>query len=215
MLVVTGLNSTIIQALIALGCTPEVRVDTRGTPFCFNDGLGHDYSFPEPHAVWNADRYIFTAGVMHPKSIGEQTESEIYTSLSANLISVVQLCEAVLTHNDHARICVVGSASGECGSYDQVYAATKAGLHRYVETRKLRHPGQQLVCVAPGIIEDSGMTRRRKERQRLVHRRDSHPKGRFLRAIEVAKMIRFLLWEDEGYTTNVVIRMEGTVRCGG
>jgi NAD(P)-dependent dehydrogenase (short-subunit alcohol dehydrogenase family) len=70
-------------------------------------------------------------------------------------------------------------------------------------------PQQQIVCVSPGIIEDAGMTVRREDRVNLARRRDMHPKRRFLRAIEVARMIHFLLYVDEGYTSGVVIRMNG------
>ena len=53
------------------------------------------------------------------------------------------------------------------------------------------------------------MTERRQDVENLQHRQEKHPKRRFLEAAEVARMIHFLLYVDEGYTTGVVIRMNG------
>ncbi len=208
--VVTGLQTEIIHWL-----TIQLSVDTTfhrprlplGT--FRTDAVRMNEHLPTKGVV----RYVFAAGFLQPTHISHQTFDQIGESLAVNLVSVVQMCEHVLHRNPQARICVVGSASGECGSYDTTYALAKAGLHRYVETRQLQGPDQQLVCVAPGIIENSGMTWRRKDTERLDTRREAHPKRRFLDATEVARMIRFLLWEDRGYTTNTVIHMQGDVRC--
>jgi NAD(P)-dependent dehydrogenase (short-subunit alcohol dehydrogenase family) len=53
------------------------------------------------------------------------------------------------------------------------------------------------------------MTLDRKDVENLERRREGHPKKRFLTAAEVAKLIHFLLYIDEGYTTGTVIRMNG------
>lgn len=161
-----------------------------------------------PLVALDATRFLFCAGILRPKSIIEQTEVEIAASFLTNCGFVIRACEAILAVNEKARICVVGSESAYLGSFDGTYAAAKAGLHHYVESVSLK-PGQQLVCVSPGIIEDAGMTMRREDRGALARRRDMHPKRRFLKAIEVARMIHFLLYVDEGYTSGTVIRMNG------
>jgi len=195
---VTGARSRIVEALRGLLPAGErvVRLD--------NDlaTLGD-----QPVAA-DGDRFLLCAGVLHQKPIVEQTAGEIRESLAVNLISAVRVCEAVLSANRQARICVLGSESGFKGSYDTTYAVAKAGLHRYVETRALA-PEQQLVAVAPHIIWDSGMTQRRHDVAALAERESEQPGGRFLNAIDVARLIRFLLYEDEGAITNTVIRMNG------
>ncbi len=156
----------------------------------------------------DADRYLFCQGLLYGKRRVDMTEDEISETYKVNYASVACTCEAILTYNPVARICVIGSESGIVGSYDECYADAKRLLHHYVETKKIE-PGQQFVCVAPGIIEDAGMTIRREDRENLFRIRENHPKGRFLRSIEVARMVYFLLYVDIGYTTNVVIRMNG------
>lgn len=153
--------------------------------------------------------HLLAAGYLEPTTILEQSAAEIAAHLAVNLVSPVKACEYVLAHNPRARICLVGSESGIKGSYNQTYAIAKAGLHRYVETKRLAHPDQQLVCVAPGMIANSAMTERRADQDNVEARRVAHPKRRLLRAGEVARMIHNLLFVDEGYTTNVVIPMLG------
>lgn len=156
----------------------------------------------------NYHRYLFCAGYLLPKRLLDMTYAEQNETIEANLLGVMRCCEDILRHNNSARICVLGSESGYAGSYNQLYSAAKAGLHRYVETKKLL-VGQQLVAISPSIIGDAGMTLRRKDTEILEDRRKRHPKGRFLISLEVARVIRFLLYEDEGYITNTVIRMHG------
>lgn len=187
MLAVTGYNSRIVQELIQL--VPDAVV-------------------PIEKATAECHRYLFCAGILRPKRLREQVAAEIAEAMNVNLIRPMQLCDGILDLNDHARICIIGSESGYTWSHDGTYAAAKAALHRYVETKKLK-PGQQLVCVAPSIIEDAGMTLRRTDTENLDRRRQENPKKRFLKAVEVARMVHFLLYVDEGYTTGTVIRMNG------
>ena len=156
----------------------------------------------------DGDRYLLCAGVIRPKTIREQTPEEVRESLSVNLLWPVAFMERLFEANECARVCVIGSESGYAWSHDDVYAAGKAALHRYVETRKLK-PQQQLACIAPSIIADAGMTLRRKDRDSLAQRSQQHPKQRFLTSAEVARAIHFVLYQDEGYYTGQVMRLNG------
>lgn len=191
MLAVTGYRSKIVEELRKL-LPPEeevVRLD-------------------DLRSVTDCNQFVLCAGLLRPRQLFGQGDAEIAEGLEVNLIRPMLLCDQILSRNNQARIVVMGSESGFSWSYDGVYAASKAALHRYVETKKLK-PDQQLVCVAPSIIADARMTLERKDVENLERRRDAHPKGRFLAAAEVARMIHFLLYVDEGYTTGTVIRMNG------
>jgi NAD(P)-dependent dehydrogenase (short-subunit alcohol dehydrogenase family) len=198
MLAVTGYNSRIVQELIPL--LPE------------GENIHHLVEDLHPtfpvYGLAGCNRYLLCAGLLQPKKTRDQEWKEIHESLDVNLIRPMDLCEEILRTNDHARICVVGSESGFMWSHDGTYAAAKAALHRYVETKKLK-PGQQLVCVAPSIIGDTNMTMAREDVENLKRRRAEHPKRRFLKAVEVASVIHFLLYRDEGYLSGQVIRMNG------
>jgi NAD(P)-dependent dehydrogenase (short-subunit alcohol dehydrogenase family) len=156
-----------------------------------------------------ADRHLFCNGLLRSEKIGNQTPEQIAEGFIANAARIIAECDLIIGVNDTARICVIGSESGFTGSFDGTYAASKAALHRYVETKKLRTADQQLICIAPGVIGDAGMTIRRKDRQRLEMREAYHPKRRFLTCAEVARWVTFCLYEDSGYMTNQVLRLNG------
>lgn len=191
MLAVTGYRSTITQELLRLLPEDEavVRIDNLGPP---------------P----TAQRYLLAGGYLAGKRMANQTASELNDTITANLTTPLLLCEHILADNPVARICLIGSESGFAWSHDDTYAAAKAAMHRYVETKKLQ-PDQQLICVAPSIISDTRMTKARTDLVNLERRRLEHPKKRFLKAVEVAKLIHFLLYVDEGYLSGQVIRMNG------
>jgi NAD(P)-dependent dehydrogenase (short-subunit alcohol dehydrogenase family) len=156
----------------------------------------------------DADRYFFCAGLLLPKRIEEMTGEEYIKTFAVNYSYPMLACESIFEANPRARICVMGSESGYSGSYNMLYASAKKALHKYVETKKLK-PDQQLVCVSPGIIGNAGMTMRRTDTVVLAVREAKHPKQRFVTSLEVARLVRFLLYEDQGYICNTVIRMNG------
>lgn len=151
------------------------------------------------------ERYLFAAGL---KMDAARSEDPIAEVLWANVGAVIQACDVILEHNVTARICVIGSESAYSPSLDPVYAAAKAALHRYVETKRLQ-PGQQLIAIAPSLIADSGMTARRTDHEDMELRRLAHPKQRWVTAEEVARLVHYVLYVDTGYLTGTVIRLHG------
>ena len=194
MIAIRGIHSTIAAELLKM--LPEgeaVHEIPRGS-----SGVDSD-----------ATRFVILQGKLIPKRLTEQTIAEREESFSVNCAEVIAACDRIIDEVPRARIVVMGSESGFAGSFDSSYAAAKAGLHRYVETKILKASGQQLVCVSPGIIGDAGMTTRRADQHNLVARMQSHRMRRFLDAAEVARLIHFLLYVDRGYICNVVIRVNG------
>lgn len=190
MIAVTGKRSTIVQELERLHSAEEfVRMNL--------DLQRMDVTLEA--VPLDVERYVLAAGVIHQKTILEQTAAEIIESLAVNMINVIRLCEHILKFNPQARICIVGSESAHHGSFDQTYAATKAAIHAYVKARKTRIC-QQLVCVSPPIISDSGMTMRRQDYPGVLEVRET------VTAAEVARTIyRTLFVHSAGYLTGCII----------
>lgn len=159
----------------------------------------------------SGDRYLFCAGLIRQKRITDQTEAEIAETFMVNAGSVIKECDRLLAVNPNARICIIGSESGFKGSFDASYAASKAAVHKYVETKRLPFPGQQIACIAPTHILNTGMCERRNADgvEAMEKRRLEHQKQRWLQPVEVARLAHYLLCVDEGYLTNIVIRMNG------
>lgn len=193
MIAIRGAGSQIVSALFMLLPT-EPREQVVVVP--------RDTDMP-----LNAERYLFCQGLIRPRRGRDQTAEQIGESFRVNCWFICEQCDRIFAANPRARVCVIGSESGISGSFDDVYAAAKRSLHEYVEKKRLL-PDQQLVCVAPSIM-NSGMTLQREDKENLERRRTSHPKRRFIEPEEVAAVVRFVLYGDRGYLSNVVIRMNG------
>lgn len=151
--------------------------------------------------------YLLCAGVLVGKSANDIKDDEAWQTFDVNCLSVIRFCDKLFARNPHARVCVIGSESGNGGSYDTVYAASKAGIHLYVETKRLKYSGQHLVCISPTVIEDSGMTDRRIDKEQCLQRGNNRRLKRWLTSLEVAKVAEFALLQDS--MCNTVIRLTG------
>lgn len=159
--------------------------------------------------IIQSNRIVLAHGILAPARFQERPPGEVIESMTTNLLSFVRIAEIALEHNPRARIIFLGSESGFKGSFDISYALSKFALHRYVEERRILHPTQQLLCLAPSIISDGGMTLKKKDQERVKKDMAENPKGRGLTSAEVAQWIHFLLFQDSSYISNVVIPIDG------
>ncbi|MDD1827103.1 SDR family oxidoreductase [Photobacterium sp. ZSDE20] len=157
----------------------------------------------------NYEYFVFNIGVLYPKRILEQNHDEIIHSLKLNLLYIVKCCEFIIENNDMAKIIIVGSESGKKGSYDTSYFLSKAALRAYVREKKLAHKEQQILLISPSVIEDAGMTLRRKDVSNLESNKLSHPKQRLLKSKEVASIISMIIQDKMDYISNTEIEVNG------
>lgn len=193
-LLVTGGNSAIVREFMAIHTCPTTFLtrercdmsDLQAVEAC-RDLIGRH------------DRFVFAHGVLH--------ERDALASMQVNLLSTATLCEMAL-ENPRARIVVIGSESATKGSHDHPYWFAKAALHSYVRERRLKYHMQQLVCIAPSAIANTGMSRQ-KEPEELHAAAEANPNRRLLEPLEVARLIHYMLFVDRGYITNTVVEMNG------
>lgn len=177
MLAVTGFRTSIVRELAKLIDGHVARISA--------DLSKLDATFDIPPG---ADHFLLAAGVLWQRTTIEQTPGEIAYSLAVNLVNVVRLCDTILSSNPNARIVVIGSESATKGSFDHTYAVAKAGVHAYCRWREVL-PTQLLVCLAPPIISDSGMTKKRHDYPAVLFQR------KHVTAAQVAKSVRSLLYD--------------------
>lgn len=189
MLCVTGLRTSVVRELCRLTGDEPVRIDA---------------DLSDPGAILNipkCDRYLLAAGLLYGKRTLELSGSEIMAALAVNLVNVIRICETILTRDIAPRICVVGSESGYVGSFEEIYAAAKAGVHAYVMQRATKWP-QQLFAVSPPIISDAGMTMCRADYPGILSERWH------VTTAQVARLIRRHLYDRDAFPlTGGVVRM--------
>ena len=199
MIICTGIGTTIMDAVKELRSEEQVfRIRKRSDEV-------YDFTDCPPDV-----RIILAGGYLAGKSDAEHTAESMDMTITANYLEPIQIIDQALDELPAARICVIGSQSAAAGSYDTQYAFAKARLHRFVMRRPGIHP-QQVVAVAPPIIADSGMTRRRHDYPRVLRERPH------CMAIDVARVIVNLLWERPvvlNETTGCVVPIHPTVLPG-
>ena len=181
----------------------EIECHGRGTGFDLHRVFEENYliKFVSGH------KFVINIAKLNPKSLVEYTKAEAEESIFINCLAVVRISEEILRMNSDAEVIIIGSESGEKGSYDTCYFLGKAALDSYVRERRVGER-QKLVLVAPSTIEDSSMTESRKDRERLEIYRQQHPKKRFLMMKEVAEII-YYIFESSNFITNQTIRLNG------
>jgi len=152
-------------------------------------------------------RYLICTGYLAGRDIRELSLQEQQDTMDLNFVAVAQFCEAVLSKNTRARICVLGSESGFKGSFDQAYAGAKAALHHYVQTTNPSDAEQMLVALAPHIIWDSNMTQEREDVGNMPALGRMNRTKKWLTASEVAKTAHWLLYDAPVSLSGQVIRM--------
>lgn len=156
---------------------------------------------------YGSERYFICTGYLSGKKMTELDYGEACGVWEHNYVKIASFLDSLFERNTRAKVCVMGSYSGIKGSYDMAYAGAKAALHLYVKTKKLKRPEQNLICLAPTIIEDTNMTQRRSDLDDCLRKGEETKLGRWLRAEEVARVANKLI--DEVSLCNSVIEMTG------
>lgn len=159
--------------------------------------------------IETSNKIILLNSIISSKNFLRRTEFDILDQIKINLISILRICEIALNKNPKVRIAIMGSKSGIKGSYDIIYALTKASLHKYVEERKIKYPEQQIFCISPSTIIDAGITTRRNDQNNVKKSIEANPKKRGINCKEISNLLYSFLFEQTDYISNTVIRVDG------
>lgn len=148
------------------------------------------------------------AGFLQNRPIECQAYRDIQKSFMVNCTSIVLLCEYMLQRCNRVRLVVLGSESGEKGSYDTTYFLAKAALAAYVRERRVAK-FQSINMISPSTVEDGGMTLRRNDKGRLAKKQREQPQNRFVRMEEIAATVLFLVSDFGKSICNEEVRVNG------
>ncbi|GAA0385195.1 3-oxoacyl-[acyl-carrier-protein] reductase [Microbispora corallina] len=160
-----------------------------------------------PTALVNA------AGIYRAVHLPETDERYIEEVMAVNLVAPLVLCREFIGRHvaggTRASVVNVASVSGEMGSPDPSYAASKGGLIAMTRGlgRAYAAQGVRVNAVAPGVI-DTEMAALIPADRRKQYRR-SIPSGRFGTAEEVAAAVAFLLDDESSYMAGTVLDVNG------
>lgn len=110
---------------------------------------------------------------------------------------------------DPSCIVMFSSVSGERGSFDPVYAASKGAIISFVKSLATRlAPRTRCIAVAPGLVEGTGMFEAMQPARREFHR-DATPLGRLITPEEIARIVCDLTRDHWAHANGSCIRING------
>jgi len=162
--------------------------------------------------VDRVDGLINCAGILRHEK--EWHVDDFATVLAINVTAGFALTTALLPKLEKARGAVVMMASmwsifGSAGA--PAYTVSKGAVAAMTRSLAVAWAprGVRVNAVAPGWVETAMSSRAREDAVRRERIDNRIPMGRWAKPSDVASVIRFLLSEDAGYVTGVILPVDG------
>lgn len=161
----------------------------------------------------NLNVLVNNAGIAKICQINDETEESIFKMISTNLLSVIYCCKeasSIFISNKSGYIINISSIWGENGSScESVYSASKGGIISFTKAlAKELGPSNVLVnSISPGFI-DTEMNNDIDSSIKEEIKNDI-PLNKLGTSDEVAKLVNFLVSDNNTYITGANIRIDG------
>jgi NAD(P)-dependent dehydrogenase (short-subunit alcohol dehydrogenase family) len=156
------------------------------------------------------DVLISLAGILPGKNLLEYTFEEIDKVLSINFTGQAKLIRNIIPLlSTKSKLLLMSSISGQKGSYDPFYSASKGALLSFVKSVLPSLPtGATINAIAPGLVQDSAMFK-----NMTFDRQESHKKqvnsGKLLNQDDLAKIIYDLCEDHWSHLNGACIDLNG------
>jgi 3-oxoacyl-[acyl-carrier protein] reductase len=156
------------------------------------------------------DSAIFVSGALPGKSLENYSYKKMNTVMDVNFLGQAKCVQALLPLlNSPSQILMISSVSGERGSYDPIYAASKGAVSAFVKSLATWLPPQvRCMSIAPGLVEGSGMYDAMPTEVRQVHL-DKTPLNKLITVEDLAKIILDLTKDHWVHANGACIRING------
>lgn len=176
-------------------------------------------NFVKKHRDLKVDILINNAGINFPQWIEEIDDKNIYDTIQINLIAPIKLCRAFVGNmkkNKWGRIINISSAFGVVARGKQVlYCSSKHGINGMTKALALELAKDNILVnsVCPGFTNTELVTARNTPEKIKVLENDI-PLGRLAEPNEIAKLVLFLISNNNTYITGATVVIDGgfTVR---
>lgn len=175
-----------------------------------------DFSYPDKVRLafedldTEIDSFINAAGIAIGKPVWDNDLDEATRLMNINLLSPMIACGALRSRlRSGGAIVLFSSQSAYRGGWDDIYNATKGGINTFIKSFAIKMaPSVRVIGVAPGITENTRMTKGRREDD-LARLRETIPLKRFANVDEVAELTVALLSTAGSYMTGCVVDVNG------
>ena len=156
------------------------------------------------------DVAVFLAGILPGKALAAYDDALMDEVMRSNFTAQAALLRRLLPRFNHgAQVWMLSSISGDRGSFDPVYAASKAALVAFVKSLATwLAPALRVNALAPALIEGSAMFEAMTP-ERRSHHLATTPTGRLTTPAEIAAVIVNLCEPAWANLNGQVIRLNG------
>jgi len=158
------------------------------------------------------DVVIFLPALLLGKSLREYKSIEINEVIETNFISQASLLQKLMPNlKVKASIIFLSSISGQRGSYDPIYSASKAAQIGFIKSLALWEGSKlRINGVAPSLIDNSSMFKSMSKKRREYHLSQS-PTGKLTTKREIAKIIFDICSDDWKNVNGQIIPVNGGI----
>lgn len=159
------------------------------------------------------DIIINNAGINHPQWIEDMSDENIKNTIQINLEAPIRLIRGFVTNmkkNKWGRIINMSSAFGIVARGKQtLYSSTKHGINGLTKALALELAENNILVnsICPGFAATEMVLRNPPEKVKMIEK--DIPLGRLVKPIEIARLVKFLISEDNTYITGSNIIIDG------
>jgi NAD(P)-dependent dehydrogenase (short-subunit alcohol dehydrogenase family) len=205
-----GIGSSIKNELVSKGCSviaPTSEELDLSSQF-------HVLKWIEANSNLEFDGLVLSAGTNTPRDLGEVDTREYLQVLETNVNSNRLLIKAILPamqKNKYGRIIAISSSySTITRSGRSSYSVSKAALEALIRSVSLENAQNNILAnsIVPGFIE-TPLTLKNNEKFQIEKILERIPMGHMGKPSDVAKLVWFLMSEQNTYITGQSIRVDG------
>jgi 3-oxoacyl-[acyl-carrier protein] reductase len=214
----SGIGAAVTARLRGIGdeVIPVVRRESDAAEIGAQRWILCDFARPtEVRSAFEAldeeiDSFINAAGIAIGKPIWDNDPDEATRLLNINLMSPMLACGVLRSKlRKGGAIVLFSSQSAYRGGWDDIYNASKGGINTFIKSFAMKMaPDVRVMGIAPGIVENTRMTKGRREND-LDRIRDAIPLKRFANADELAELTIAMLGSAGAYMTGCVVDANG------
>lgn len=140
--------------------------------------------------VKKLDVILFISGVLPGAKLENYNKNNFEEVMSINFSSQAIILKEILSLiHSKSKIIMFSSISGQKGSFDPIYAASKGAILSFVKSMVSQIPkGATINAVAPSLIEDSSMYFAMKKKRRDYHKSKTQS-GELLKTDDLSNII--------------------------
>lgn len=167
------------------------------------------------HAI---DIIIHNAGINLPQWIEEMTDDNIYNTMQTNLIAPIRITRGfvgTMKQQKWGRIVHISSAFGIVARGKQaLYSATKHGINGVTKALALELAQYSILVnsVCPGFTRTDLVIKKNSPEKIALLEKDI-PLGRLAEPEEIARLVEFLISENNTYMTGECVVIDGGFVC--